>query len=205
MAERGVIVDHSTLHLWVIRLMPLLDKAFRLHERTVGRRWRMDETYIKIKDQWKYLYRTVDTAGQTVDFLLAARRDAAAALRFFRKAIRHHGEPEVVTIDKSGANTADAGIQIVSTGTDDPGWHRTAQHDTKRAISTHAKRGIIPRGTILFAGCLNKRQRNFCQLHVTNATEPNKAIPNMFEKRMFIFIEIILYFYWDYSLFFPKK
>ncbi|EJU30421.1 putative transposase protein TnpA-rve [Citrobacter braakii] len=54
----------------------------------------MDETYIKIKGQWKYLYREVDTAGQTVDFLLTARRDAAAALRFFRKAIRHHGEPE---------------------------------------------------------------------------------------------------------------
>lgn len=66
----------------------------------------MDETYIKIKGQWKYLYRAVDTAGQTIDFLLTAKRDAAAALRFFRKAIRHHDEPEVVTIDKSGANMA---------------------------------------------------------------------------------------------------
>ncbi len=66
----------------------------------------MDKTYIKIKGQWKYLYRAVDTAGQTIDFLLTAKRDTAAALRFFRKAIRHHGEPEVVTIDKSGANTA---------------------------------------------------------------------------------------------------
>ncbi|WON77769.1 IS6 family transposase [Serratia sp. UGAL515B_01] len=106
MAERGIVVDHSTLHRWVIRLVPLLDKAFRRHKRTVGRRWRMDETYIKIKGQWKYLYRAVDTAGQTVDFLLAAKRDAAAALRFFRKAIRNHGGPEIVTIDKSGANTA---------------------------------------------------------------------------------------------------
>ncbi|CAI1680854.1 Integrase core domain [Serratia fonticola] len=66
----------------------------------------MDETYIKIKGQWKYLYRTADTAGQTIDFLLTAKRDATAALRFFRKAIRHHCEPEAVTIDKSGANTA---------------------------------------------------------------------------------------------------
>ncbi|WP_139761086.1 DDE-type integrase/transposase/recombinase, partial [Salmonella enterica] len=66
----------------------------------------MDETYIKIKGQWKYLYRAVDTAGQTIDFLLTAKRDAASALRFFRKAIRYHCEPEVVTIDKSGANTA---------------------------------------------------------------------------------------------------
>jgi len=106
MAERGILVDHSTLHRWVIRLVPLLDKALRRHKRSVGRRWRMDETYIKIKGQWRYLYRAVDTAGQTIDFLLTAKRDAAAALRFFRKAIRHHGEPEVVTIDKSGANAA---------------------------------------------------------------------------------------------------
>lgn len=106
MAERGIVVDHSTLHRWVIRLVPLLDKVFRRHKRTVGRRWRMDETYIKIKGQWKYLYRAVDTSGRTIDFLLTAKRDAAAALRFFRKAIRHQGEPEIVTIDKSGANTA---------------------------------------------------------------------------------------------------
>lgn len=106
MAQRGIAVDHSTLHRWVIRLVPLLDKAFRRHKRAVGHRWRMDETYIKVRGQLKYLYRAVDTAGQTIDFLLTARRDAAAALRFYRKAIRHHGEPEVVTIDKSGANTA---------------------------------------------------------------------------------------------------
>jgi transposase-like protein len=106
MTERGILVDHSTLYRWVIRLTPLLDKAFRRHKRAPGGRWRMDETYIKVKGQWKYLYRAVDSSGQTIDFLLTAKRDTAAALRFFRKAIRHHGEPEVVTIDKSGANTA---------------------------------------------------------------------------------------------------
>lgn len=106
MAERGITVDHSTLHRWVSRMVPLLDKAFRRYKRAVGRRWRMDETYIRVRGKWKYLYRAVDTDGQTIDFLLTAKRDAAAALRFFRKAIRHHGEPEVVTIDKSGANTA---------------------------------------------------------------------------------------------------
>jgi putative transposase len=106
MAERGIAVDHATLHRWVIRLVPLLDKAFRLHKRAAGHRWRMDETYIRVRGQWKYQYRAVDTEGQTIDFLLTAKRDSAAALRFFRKAIRQHGEPEVVTIDKSGANTA---------------------------------------------------------------------------------------------------
>ncbi|MCW2256082.1 transposase-like protein [Providencia alcalifaciens] len=67
------------------------------------------KTYIKIKWQWKYLYRAVDTTGQTIDFLLTAKRDATAALRFFRKAIRHHGESEIVTIDKSNANKAALG------------------------------------------------------------------------------------------------
>ncbi|HHL2712862.1 TPA: IS6 family transposase, partial [Yersinia enterocolitica] len=100
MAERGITVDHSTLHRWVIRQVPLLDKVFRRHKRSVDCRWRMDETYIKIKGQWKYLYRAVDTSGQTIDFLLTAKRDAAAALRFFRKAIRHHDEHEIVTLDK---------------------------------------------------------------------------------------------------------
>lgn len=66
----------------------------------------MDETNIKIRAQWKYLYRTVDKEGYTIDFLLTARRGSAAALRFFRKAIHHRGEPEVITIDKNGANTA---------------------------------------------------------------------------------------------------
>lgn len=106
MAERGVIVDHATLHRWVIRLVPLLDKVFRRYKRRPGNRWRMEETYIRVKGQCKYLYRAVDTDGQTIDFLLTAKQDAAAALRFFRKAIRNNGMPEVVTIDKSGANTA---------------------------------------------------------------------------------------------------
>ncbi len=79
MAERCIVVDHSTLHRWVILLVPLLDKAFRRRKRPVGCRWRMDETYIKVKGQWKYLYRAVDSNGQTIDFLLTAKRDAAAA------------------------------------------------------------------------------------------------------------------------------
>lgn len=81
MDEHGIILDHSTLHRWVIRLVPLLDKAFRRHKRPVGRRWRMDETYIKIKDQWKYLYRAVDTAGQTIDNRHPANRQTGCDRR----------------------------------------------------------------------------------------------------------------------------
>ncbi len=106
MAERGVSVDHSTLHRWVLKYAPALEKQFRQRKRPVGTSWRMDETYVRVKGQWKYLYRAVDKAGQTVDFLLTAHRDRAAALRFLRKAIQNQGLPEKITIDKSGANTA---------------------------------------------------------------------------------------------------
>ncbi|MEM5291993.1 IS6 family transposase [Paraburkholderia sabiae] len=106
MAERGVDVDHSTVHRWVIKLVPLFEKAFLRHKRPVGGSWRMDETYIKMGGQWKYLYRAVDKGGNTVDFLLRARRDRVAARRYFEKGIERNGEPETVTIDKSGANLA---------------------------------------------------------------------------------------------------
>ena len=106
MQERGVSVDHSTISRWVIRFLPLREKFFRRHKRPVGGSWRVDETYIKVRGQWKYLYRAVDKEGHTIDFLLRAKRDKAAATAFFQKAIRHNGEPEKVTMDKSGANKA---------------------------------------------------------------------------------------------------
>ena len=105
-AERGFEVDHSTVHRWVIKLVPLFEKTFRKHKRPVGKSWRMDETYIKVKGEWKYLYRAVDKDGTTVDFLLRAHRDEAAARRYFEKAIDQNGTPETVTVDKSGANLA---------------------------------------------------------------------------------------------------
>ena len=83
MQERGVCVDHSTVHRWAIKVLPVLAGVFRRRQRPVGRRWRMDETYIKVAGQWKYLYRAVDRAGDTVDFLLTAKRDKAAARRFW--------------------------------------------------------------------------------------------------------------------------
>jgi transposase-like protein len=107
MEERGVRIDHTNIYRWVRKFTPQLEAKFRKgKKRPVGNSWRMDETYIKIKGQWKYLYRAVDKAGQTIDILLTARRDKKAALRFFKKAVRQHGLPDKVTIDKSGANTA---------------------------------------------------------------------------------------------------
>lgn len=106
MGERGVRVDHATLKRWVIKYAPEIEKRFRRGQCPVGRSWRMDETYIKIKGKWAYLYRAVDKTGQTVDFLLTPQRDRAAALAFLHKAIRAHGLPEKITIDQSGSNTA---------------------------------------------------------------------------------------------------
>ena len=119
MGERGVFVDHATVHHWAIKILPVLALVFRRRKRPVGRSWRMDETYVKVCSQWKYLYRAVDRDGHTVDFLLRARRDEAAARRFLERAIDLHGQPEKITIDKSGANTAaiagvnaDSGLSI---------------------------------------------------------------------------------------------
>jgi putative transposase len=106
MAERGVPVDHTTLNRWVLKYVPMLEQEFRTRKRAVGPSWRLDETYVRVKGAWKYLYRAVDKAGATVDFLLTAKRDRKAALRFLREATGHHGTPEKITTDKSGANTA---------------------------------------------------------------------------------------------------
>src|SRR5450755_257899 len=106
MAERGVFVDHATVHRWSIKILPVLVAVFRRHKHSVGMSWLMDETYIKVGGGWKYLYRAVDRDGDTIDFLLRAKRDKAAARRFLEQAIALHGEPHKITIDQSGANTA---------------------------------------------------------------------------------------------------
>jgi transposase-like protein len=106
MQERGVFVDHTTVHRWAIKILPVLAAIVRRRKRAVGRSWGLDETYIKVSGQWKYLYRAVDKCGDTVDFLLTAKRDKAAARRFLERAIGLHDVPEKITIDKSGANTA---------------------------------------------------------------------------------------------------
>lgn len=106
MAERGVCVDHATVHRWALKILPVLAAVIRRRKRPVGLSWRMDETYIKVAGQWKYLYRAVDRDGDTIDFLLRAKRDHAAARQFLERAIGLHGVPEKITVDKSGANTA---------------------------------------------------------------------------------------------------
>src|SRR5215475_15033000 len=95
----GVDVDHSTINRWTIKYSPQLEEAFHRRKRPVWVSWRMDETYIKVKGVWRYLYRAVDKYGETIDFLLTEQRDKEAALRFLKKAIRRNGLPETITID----------------------------------------------------------------------------------------------------------
>ena len=106
MQIRGALVDHATLHRWVVRFAKLIADKVRQRKRLTNDSWRMDETYVKVRGNWAYLYRAVDSNGDTIDFLLRAKRDACAAKAFFRKAIKSNGRPKVVTVDKSGSNKA---------------------------------------------------------------------------------------------------
>ena len=105
LADRGVSVDHTTLYRWIQAYAPELDRRLRPHLRPTSGSWRVDETYLRVKGRWMYLYRAVDSRGRTIDFLLSAKRDAAAARRFFRKALRqpHTVNPRSITVDKNAA------------------------------------------------------------------------------------------------------
>ncbi len=104
MAERGVELTHTTILRWVQRYVPEFEKRWNQYARPVGGSWRCDETYVKVKGRWTYLYRAVDKQGRTVDFLLSERRDVAAAKRFFRKAMENHATPRVITLDAYAAS-----------------------------------------------------------------------------------------------------
>jgi putative transposase len=101
---RGIKVDHATLQRWVFKFTPLVEQQFRKRKKSVGIGWRMDETYIKEKGQLRYLCRAVDKQGNTVDFLLTKRRQHISAHKFLIKAITNNGKPDLINIDKSGAN-----------------------------------------------------------------------------------------------------
>ena len=103
--DRGVEVDHTTIFRWIQAYAEELEKRIRPHLRMSNGSWRVDETYVRVKGRWIYLYRAVDSRGQTIDFLLAARRDTAAAKRFFRKALAqpHTVNPRALTVDKNPA------------------------------------------------------------------------------------------------------
>jgi transposase-like protein len=104
-SDRGIQVDHTTLFRWIQAYAPELEKRIGPHSRMTNGSWRVDETYIRVKGEWVYLYRAVDARGQTIDFLLSPKLDAAAARRFFRKALKqpHTVNPRTITVDKNAA------------------------------------------------------------------------------------------------------
>ena len=101
---RGVRVDHATIQRWIYKFTPLMETNLIKRRKPVGNNWRMDETYIKVKGEWMYLYRAVDKDGNTIDFLLTKKRNKYAAHKFLVKAINDNGCPKVINIDRSGAN-----------------------------------------------------------------------------------------------------
>jgi transposase-like protein len=103
--ERGLDVNHTTVFRWVQHYGPAVEKRCRPYLQPTNDSWRVDETYVKVKGKWKYLDRAVDSNGNTLDFLLAAKRDAEAAKRFTKKALSavHTQEPRVINVDKNAA------------------------------------------------------------------------------------------------------
>ena len=114
MAERGLDVVHTTIMRWVHQFGPWLEMKLRTHLKPTNDSWRTDETYIKVNGKWKYLYRAVDSQGDTIDFILSAKRDIKAAKRFFKKTLRsnHNQIPRVITVDKNpGLSLGDKRIE----------------------------------------------------------------------------------------------
>ncbi|PGB75962.1 IS6 family transposase, partial [Bacillus pseudomycoides] len=105
MEERGLSMAHTTIMRWVHQYGPQLEEKVRHHLKTTNDSWRVDETYIKVKGQWMYVYRAVDSEGNTIDFYLSKSRDKQAAKRFFKKALAasHICKPRVITVDKNPA------------------------------------------------------------------------------------------------------
>ena len=105
MLERGLKIDHSTICRWIHSYSPQIDERTRRHLKLTTDSWKVDETYIKVKGEWKYLYRAVDSEGNTLDFMLSAKRDQKAAKRFFTKVLRakQNKKPRVINVDKNAA------------------------------------------------------------------------------------------------------
>ena len=133
LAQRGVEVDHVTLHRWVQRFTPLLIEAARPCRHAVGRRWFVDETYVKVAGIWRYVYRAVDGYGQVIDVYVSARRDIAAARSFFTTAIIGHGDPEEVVTDRAAslANVIEALLP--------PALHNTVKYANNRVECDHGR------------------------------------------------------------------
>ena len=103
LSERGLKADHTTIRRWVQRYGPELEERLRRHLKATHKSWRVDETYVRVKGRWCYLYRAIDSTGATIDFALSRLRDAATAKRLCRKALTNppHRQPRVINTDQA--------------------------------------------------------------------------------------------------------
>ena len=134
LTERGIEVDHVTVYRWVLRFTPLLAEAARPCRHAVGERWFVDETYVRVAGQWRYVYRAIDQFGQVIDVFMSARRDAKAARRFLQRAI---GTTKVLPVEVVTDRAATYPIVLEELL---PGpWHRTEQYANNRVEADHGR------------------------------------------------------------------
>jgi transposase-like protein len=133
LAERGVQVDHVTIYRWVQRFTPLLIDAARPCRHAPGDRWFVDETYVKVSGQWRYVYRAVDQFGQVIDVLVSQKRDMAATYQFFTRALEHEPSPTEVITDKAAA------YPPVLDELAPDAWHHTEPYANNRIESDHSR------------------------------------------------------------------
>ena len=112
LADRRLLVDHVTVWRWVQRYAPELERRLRRRLKPTNDSWRVDETYIRVKGKWVYLYRAVDSSGATIDFLLSAKRDAAAAERFLAKALRGGNHPAPRVVNRKRQQHCNVGLNL---------------------------------------------------------------------------------------------
>ena len=154
LAERGLHADHVTVWRWVQRYAPELQRCLRRHLKPTNDSWRMDETYVRVKGKWRYLYRAVDSTGASLDFLLSAKQDAAAAKRFLAKVLggANHPAPRVINTDGHAAYPpAVAQLKAHTDFRRDParrvcgkrGWPRWLSRTVQCATSKRSPRGYV--------------------------------------------------------------
>ena len=134
LAERGVEVDHVSVYRWVQRFPPLLAEAARPCRHAVGDRWFVDETYVKVAGQWRYVYRAIDQFGQVIDVFVSPRRDVRAARRFFERAI---GTTKIRPIEVATDQAPTYPVvleELLPTA-----WHRTEQYANNRVEADHGR------------------------------------------------------------------
>jgi transposase, IS6 family len=141
LAERGVQVDHVTIHRWVRRFSPILAEAARCARHAIGSRWQVDETYVKVAGCWRYVYRAVDEYGQVIDVYVSPRRDSGAARRFFHRALATAIVVPVEVVTDQAACYPRVLEEILPKT-----WHRLEQYANNRIEADHAqlKRRLRP-------------------------------------------------------------